>query len=231
MKKVVAMVLAVICLQITVFADIKDVSYTYDEEYLQTLSSGYRCRAYMGELKFSVDEKSPEGVGCVVYYFGVYNECYYADIPFVGDLSRSNFSMRLAGLGFEATDYKIVPYYIKDGERILGEEKTFSISETCMALANLRVAYDQIQKIEFDEKEQEIINLVLPVVKKTIEAGESGEVEINKSYLAKTYPDEIAEAKKRYDEMDYNTEGKDLIRKLETGIEKAAQSYVISHFY
>lgn len=227
MKKLILFVLVFVLIHTTVFAEFNNVSYTSENEYDQTMPNGYPYKGYSGLLKFSVTDTDIEGAGFKLSVNMLYHLPFY--IPFVGDLSSGNFAMRFGGRGLINGNYVITPYIVKGGVRTFGSPINFTISETCVAMTNLRIAYDQIQKIEFTGKELEIMNYVLPAVEQTIKDGENGE-DITKAFVQSKYSAEIKAANAIYDSMDYVTEQKPFLNKL-NAIDATARAYILRIYF
>lgn len=242
MKKFIAVVIIALCMQTTVFAAVADVTYTYDEEYIQKLGTGLEYHGYSGKIDFSVTETNPDEVGVKLSVDRIYHVPF--EIPFVGHLSSGNFSMRIGGRGLVYGDYTATPYYVKDGVKIYGESVNFTISETCVAMTNLRIAYDQIniltEKGIFTADEQKIVDYIMTVAKEVIEDGENGTA-ITKEYVSANYRTECATVKAMYDSLgdDPSTPDKQegsmtriaFAKKFnEPNVEKVARVYLMTEF-
>ena len=214
MKKIICLMLVLLSVFCCGFVYAEGITreYTYEENHLCTMSSGYEYLGYMGVLTFSAD------VGGEIDYAGCELKCineeigeYYKpfDIKLVGNAEVKNFMLKLT--------------VVSGGEKIWGEPVVFSISETCELMTNLRIVYDQIQKIEFTDKEKEILDIILPVVRDTIAAGERG-VAVTKDYVKNTYPDEIAKVKS----MDSKEQRDAFDKKLRGNIDEQARRYFVA---
>ena len=223
MKKILFLILILVFINTTVSAEFNNISYTFDNEYEQTMTNGYKYLGYSGLLKFSVTDKDIEAAGIRLSVNMLYHLPF--NIPFVGDLSSGQFSMRFGGRGLINGNYVLTPYIVKNGIKTYGNPINFSISESCVAMTNLRIAYDQIQYIEFEGKEQEIMNYVLPAVEQTIKDGEAG-ADITKEYVQAKFKNEIKAANDIYEAMDYFTEQRPFLNKL-NAIDETARAYIL----
>lgn len=230
MKKIICLMLVLLSVFCCGFVYAEGITreYTYEENHLCTMSSGYEYLGYMGVLTFSAD------VGGEIDYAGCELKCineeigeYYKpfDIKLIGNAEVKNFMLKLTGRPLRADEgpYSLTPYVVSGGEKIWGEPVVFSISETCELMTNLRIVYDQIQKIEFTDKEKEILDIILPVVRDTIAAGERG-VAVTKDYVKNTYPDEIAKVKS----MDSKEQRDAFDKKLRGNIDEQARRYFVA---
>ena len=232
MRKFVILLAVLLVIQIPVSAEIKDVTYRFDEEYTQTLDTGLEYGGYSGKLDFTVADKDVDEVGIILAVNRLYHVPF--KIPFVGDLASENFSVRIGGRGLVYGDYTATPYYVKDGVTTYGEQLKFNISESCVAMTNLRIAYDQINALTekgiFNQEEQKIVDYIMAVAKDVIEDGENG-IEITKEYVRANYKTETETAKSMYDNL-----GSSLTRIKFAGkfnppnVDKIARVYLMTEF-
>ena len=230
MKKIICFVIALYIISVSgfVYADGITSKYTYDENHECTMSNGYEYLGYMGTLTFSADVSDEiDYAGCELKCINDEIGEYYNpfDIKLVGN-GVENFILNITGRPLRADEgpYSLTPYVVvSDGKKISGDPIEFSISETCELMTNLRIVYNQIQGIEFNDKEKEILDIILPVVRETISAGESG-VKVTKDYVKNTYPDEIAKVKS----MDSKEQRDAFDKKLRGNIDEQARRYFVA---
>lgn len=230
MKKILSFTIALLIAFGGGFAYVDGITseYTYEESRKCTMSGGYEYLGYSGTLTFSAD------IDGAIDYAGCELKCandeigeYYKpfDIKLAGNAAAKNFMLKITGRALRADEgpYRLTPYIVSGGKKIFGEPIEFSISETCELMTNLRIVYDQIQNIEFTDKEKEILDIILPVVEQTIAAGEAG-VKVTKDYVKKTYPDEIAKVKS----MDSKEQRDAFDKKLRGNIDEQARRYFVA---
>lgn len=232
MRKILILLTVLLVIQIPVSADIKDVTYSFDEEYIQTLDTGLEYGGYSGKLNFTVTDSDVEEVGIKLSVDRPYHLPF--EIPFTGDLSQNNFSMRIGGRGLVYGDYEVIPYYVKGGVKTYGEPVKFEISETCVAMSNLRIAYDQIKILSdkgiFNEKEQEIVDYIITVAGRVIADGENGTA-ITKEYVSSSYKEECKAVKEMYDGLGKSSDRIKFAGKFNPpNLDKTARVYLMTEF-
>lgn len=230
MKRIICIMLVLLSVFCCGFVSAEGITreYTYEESRQCTMPNGYEYLGYAGTLTFSAD------ISGEIDYAGCEFKCvneeigeYYKpiDIKLTGKKGMKDFMLKLTGRPLRAGDspYRLTPYVVSGGKKIYGESVEFSVRETCELMTNLRIVYDQIQKIEFTDREKEILDIILPVVRETIAAGEAG-VEVTKDYIKTNYPDEIAKVKS----MDSEEQRDSFDKKLRGNIDEQARKYFVA---
>ncbi len=201
MKKTVLAALIFALLATPVFAEdsFSGFSYTSDENHTCKMADGYEYIGYFGEFKFNASfDSKPDEIGCVLQKTtdseGSYDPIYLRSIYF-GD----SYGIKFSGRGLSSGKYTLKPYTRKGTSYTYGSETPFTITETCEIMTNLRIVYDKIGKIQFNKKQKDFVDLIMPAISETITAGENG-TEITDTYIRNTH----SEIVKDVEEMSKN---------------------------